>query len=147
MENLNSGEYLDKISSNISQQLRLNIKSLKNPSFTNLPYGFNSFYRTKFISKFITSFYNKNDKRLLIKVSNNGKMVLSYTFSDPKNDNIQIQNENNEQIIKEDDENNNDSESSKKNIYKDRLLDDENRGNIVEMIFLPYMFDVCKNYN
>ena len=100
MENLNSGEYLDKISSNISQQLRLNIKSLKNPSFTNLPYGFNSFYRTKFISKFITSFYNKNDKRLLIKVSNNGKMVLSYTFSDPKNDNIQIQNENNEQIIK-----------------------------------------------
>ena len=147
MENLNSGEYLDKISSNISQQLRLNIKSLKNPSFTNLPYGFNSFYRTKFLSKFITSFYNKNDKRLLIKVSNNGKMVLSYTFSDPKNDNIQIQNENNEQIIKEDDENNNDSESSKKNVYKDRLLDDENRGNIVEMIFLPYMFDVCKNYN
>ena len=53
---------------------------------TPLKNGFNSFYKAKFLSKFITSFYNKDDKRLLVKVSPRGKMILSYTFSDPKND-------------------------------------------------------------
>ena len=33
----------------------------------------------------------------------------------------------------------------RKNIIKDRLLDDENRGNIVEMIFYPVVFDRCKS--
>ena len=80
-------------------------------------------------------------------------MILSYTFSDPKNDLIYEQNQNknngnSEEKIGEDDEHNNDSEStSKKKIYKDRLLDDENRGNIVEMIFYPLVFDICKNFN
>jgi hypothetical protein len=153
MENINSARYLDSISKNITQQLRLNIKSLMNHSFTDFTYGFNSFYRTKYLSRFITSFYNKNDKRLLVKVSNAGKMILSYTFSDPKNDLIYEQNQNknngnSEEKIGEDDEHNNDSEStSKKKMYKDRLLDDENRGNIVEMIFYPLVFDICKNFN
>ena len=152
MQKIKYGRYIESLSKNINQQIKLNIKSVINHSFTPLAHGFNSFYRTKFISKFITSFYNKNDKRLLIKVSPSGKMILSYTFSDPKNDLIYEENnnennniKNNSEEINEDDDNNNEEDKKKnKKVIKDRLLDDENRGNIVEMIFYPVVFDISK---
>jgi len=65
----------------------MNIKSVKNHFLTPFKNGFNSFYRSSLLSKFITSFYNKDDKRLLVKVSPSGKMILSFIFSDPKYDN------------------------------------------------------------
>ena len=84
-------------------------------------------------------------------------MILSYTFSDPKNDSMyEENNENNtnkksySEEINEDGENNYENynnEQIKKKIKKkniDRLLDDENRGNIVEMIFYPVVFDISK---
>ena len=157
MQKIKYGRYIEDLSKNINQQIKLNIKSVINHSFTPLAHGFNSFYRTKFIAKFITSFYNKNDKRLLIKVSPNGKMILSYTFSDPKNDLMYDENNENNtnkksysEEINEDGENNdenyNNEQSKKKSRKKiiDRLLDDENRGNIVEMIFYPVVFDISK---
>ena len=90
-------------------------------------------------------------------------MILAYTFSDPKVDNemnrminevdneamgisTEIydnlnENENNQNL------NNNDSNGRNRIGRKliDRLLDDENRGNIVEMIFYPTVFDLCKS--
>ena len=150
MEQIRNTKYIEELSKNINQQLILNIKSVVNTSFTALPYGFNSFYRTKFLSKFITSFYNKNDKRLLVKVNPNGKMILSYTFSDPKSYSINTEknNEKNKSYTDElyDDFENKDENPEKlqKKIIKDRLLNDESKGNIVEMIFYPVVFDVCK---
>ena len=153
IERIRNGRYIEELSKNINQQLKLNIKSLINHSFTPFSNGFNSFYRTKFLSKFITSFYNKNDKRLLIKISPTGKMILSYTFSEPKN-NFQNTEKNNEQNLNnsltEDlnvdfkDDNEDSGTKKRKNIIKDGLLDDENMGNIVEMIFYPVVFDICK---
>ena len=149
MEKINNGRYIEELSKNINQQLRLNIKSLINHSFTPFANGFNSFYRTKFLSKFITSFYNKNDKRLLIKVNPNGKMVLSYAFSDPQNDMNDEDNKDkslSEDVGIKDEIDNEDSDKTKrKKTIRDRLLDDENMGNIVEMIFYPVVFDLCKN--
>jgi hypothetical protein len=153
MQKIKYGRYIESLSKNINQQIKLNIKSVINHSFTPLAHGFNSFYRTKFISKFITSFYNKNDKRLLIKVSPSGKMILSYTFSDPKNDLIYEENnnennniKNNSEEINEDDDNTNEEDKKKnRKVIKDRLLDDENRGNIVEMIFYTVVFGICKS--
>ena len=153
IERIRNGRYIEELSKNINQQLKLNIKSLINHSFTPFSNGFNSFYRTKFLSKFITSFYNKNDKRLLIKISPTGKMILSYTFSEPKN-NFNNAEKNNEQNLNnsltEDlnvdfkDDNDDSGTKKRKNIIKDGLLDDENMGNIVEMIFYPVVFDICK---
>ena len=161
MERIHDGRNYENLSKNINQQIKLNIKSAKDHFLTPFKNGFNSFYRTKFLSRFIMSFYNKDDKRLLIKVTPKGKMILSYTFSNPRNDltNEQNNNENamniksiSEEIngnIDENDENDNENEGmdniKRKRIIKDRLLDDENRGNIVEMIFYPVVFDICKN--
>ena len=149
MENIRNSRYIEELSKNINQQLKLNIKSLINHSFTPFSNGFNAFYRTKFISKFITSFYNKNDKRLLIKVSPRGKMILSYAFSDPKND---LNNENSDDKsladdvgIKDEIDNEDSTKVKRKKVNKDRLLNDENMGNIVEIIFYPVVFDICKN--
>ena len=155
MERIKTGKYIEELSKNISQQLRLNIKSLINHSFTPFTYGFNSFYRTKFLSKFITSFYNKNDKRLFIRVSPNGKMILSYTFSEPRS-NLNNAEKNNEDNLNNsltenlnDDilgiENEDSTKGKRKNIIKNPLLNDENEGNIVEMIFYPVVFDICKS--
>ena len=151
MNEIRNGKYIEELSKNINQQLLLNIKSIVNSSFTALPCGFNSFYRTKFLSKFITSFYNKNDKRLLVKVNPNGKMILSYSFSDPKSYSINAEN-NNEKNKSFSDELYNDLENEDENpeqiqkkIIKNRLLNDESKGNIVEMIFYPVVFDVCKS--
>ena len=149
MSNIRNTRYIEELSKNINQQLKLNIKSLINHSFTPFSNGFNAFYRTKFLSKFITSFYNKNDKRLLIKVSPRGKMILSYAFSDHKND---LNNENNNDKsfeedggIKDEIDNEDSTKVKRKKVNKDRLLDDENMGNIVEIIFYPVVFDICKN--
>lgn len=166
LDNIHKLDNFDIVSKNINQQIKLNIKSVKDHFGTPIRNGLNSFYKTKFISKFITSFYNKDDKRLLIKVSPFGKMILSFTFSDPRNDlNYGMNNnENNEKnlnknnVLEEmnnnldneedyDDVDNNEKKNKakiKKNI-KDRLLDDENRGNIVEMIFYSDTFDLCKS--
>lgn len=149
MANIRNTRYIEELSKNINQQLKLNIKSLINHSFTPFSNGFNAFYRTKFLSKFITSFYNKNDKRLLIKVSPRGKMILSYAFSDPK---IDLNNENNNDKsfeedggIKDEIDNEDSTKVKRKKVIKDRLLNDENMGNIVEIIFYPVVFDICKN--
>ena len=160
-ENIHDSKSLIHLSKNIKHMTILNIKSVKNHFLTPFKYGFNSFYRSSLLSKFITSFYNKDDKRLLVKVSPSGKMILAYTFSDPKNDNEmnQMLNElDNDGIgistevydnLNENNENRNNSDSNSRNRLgnnlKDRLLDDENRGNIVEMIFYPTVFDLCKN--
>ena len=138
----------------------MNVKSVKNHFLTPFKFGFNSFFRTSLLSKFITSFYNKDDRRLLIKVSPSGKMILSFTFSDPKNDinlnnnlndndesRLGISTEINENLhdYENNDENNNNNRARIRKIIRDRLLDDENRGNIVEMIFYPTVFDLCKS--
>ena len=150
LEKIRTGKYIEEFSKNLNQQLKINIKSIVNSSFTALPNGFNSFYRTKFLSKFITSFYNKNDKRLLVKVNPNGKMILSYTFSDPKSysKNVENDNEKNKSYTEElddDFENNENPDKIQKYTIKNRLLNDESKGNIVEMIFYPVVFDICKN--
>ena len=158
LKNIHDGRYIEILSRNISQQIKLNIKCVKDHFITPFRYGFNSFYRTKFLSKFITSFYNKDDKRLLVKVSPKGKMILSYTFSDPKSD-MALGEKNNQDILnkksiseeikinldnEEDDEGESTKRIKRKKMIKDRLIDDENRGNIVEMIFYPIVFDICK---
>ena len=158
LKNIHDGRYIEILSRNISQQIKLNIKCVKDHFITPFRYGFNSFYRTKFLSKFITSFYNKDDKRLLVKVSPKGKMILSYTFSDPKND-MALGEKNNQDTLnkksiseeikfnldnEEDDEGESTKRIKRKKMIKDRLIDDENRGNIVEMIFYPIVFDICK---
>ena len=150
LEKIRTGKYIEEFSKNLNQQLKINIKSIVNSSFTALPNGFNSFYRTKFLSKFITSFYNKNDKRLLVKVNPNGKMILSYTFSDPKSysKNVENDNEKNKSYTEElddDFENNENPDKIQKYTIKNRLLNDESKGNIVEMIFYPVVFDICKS--
>ena len=168
MERIHDGRYYENLSKNINQQMRINIKSVKDHFLTPFKYGFNSFYRTKFLSRFIMSFYNKDDKRLLIKVTPRGKMILAFTFSNPKKDlSVEQSNHNkntlNKKSISEeineciddgdenDDYDNNENDNMgmdkirRKNIIKDRLLDDENRGNIVEMIFYPVVFDICKS--
>lgn len=157
LSNIHDGRYYEILSKNINQQIKLNIKSVKDHSITPFSNGFNSFYRTKFLSKFITSFYNKDDKRLLVKVSPKGKMILSYTFSDPKND-MAFGEKNNQDIMNkksiseevkynlENEENNEGGSTSRmkrKKSIKNRLIDDENRGNIVEIIFYPIVFDIC----
>jgi hypothetical protein len=149
MERIRNSRYIEELSKNINQQLKLNIKSLINHSFTPFSNGFNAFYRTKFLSKFITSFYNKNDKRLLIKVNPSGKMILSYAFSDPKNG-LNNENDNDKSFsedggIKDEIDNEDSNKIKRKKIIRDRFLDDENMGNIVEMIFYPVVFDICKN--
>ena len=162
-ENIKDTKSLVHFSRNIKSMTTLNIKSVKNHFLTPFKYGFNSFYRSALLSAFIISFYNKDDRRLLVKVSPSGKMILAYTFSDPKVDNemnrminevdneamgisTEIydnlnENENNQNL------NNNDSNGRNRIGRKliDRLLDDENRGNIVEMIFYPSVFDLCKS--
>ena len=162
-ENIKDTKSLVHFSRNIKSMTTLNIKSVKNHFLTPFKYGFNSFYRSALLSAFIISFYNKDDRRLLVKVSPSGKMILAYTFSDPKVDNemnrminevdneamgisTEIydnlnENENNQNL------NNNDSNGRNRIGRKliDRLLDDENRGNIVEMIFYPTVFDLCKS--
>ncbi len=158
LKNIHDGRYIEILSRNISQQIKLNIKCVKDHFITPFRYGFNSFYRTKFLSKFITSFYNKDDKRLLVKVSPKGKMILSYTFSDPKSD-MALGEKNNQDTLnkksiseeikfnldnEEDDEGESTKRIKRKKMIKDRLIDDENRGNIVEMIFYPIVFDICK---
>ena len=149
-EKIHDSKSLIHLSKNIKHMTILNVKSVKNHFMTPFKLGFNSFFRSSLLSKFITSFYNKEDRRLLIKVIPNGKMILSYTFSDPKND-MDINEFNNDGIgiSAEIYENLNNNESDNRNrnrrIIKDRLLDDENRGNIVEMIFYPTVFDLCKN--
>jgi hypothetical protein len=155
LKNIHDGRYIEILSKNINQQIKLNIKCVKDHYLTPFKLGFNSFYRTKFLSKFITSFYNKDDKRLLFKVSPKGKMILSYTFSDPKNDMENNQDTSNKKSIseeikinldnEEDDEGESTKRKKKNQKIKDRLIDDENRGNIVEMIFYPIVFDICKN--
>ena len=146
--------------------MRINIKSVKDHFLTPFKYGFNSFYRTKFLSRFIMSFYNKDDKRLLIKVTPRGKMILAFTISEPKQY-LSIEQSNNkkntlnknsilEEINESDEDEDDDCDNNendgvgmdkirRKNIIKDKLLDDENRGNIVEMIFYPVVFDICKS--
>ena len=92
-------------------------------------------------------------------MSPSGKMILSFTFSDPKNDinlnnNLKDNGESRLGISTEINENLNDYENNEENnnnrarirkIIRDRLLDDENRGNIVEMIFYPTVFYLCKS--
>ena len=158
LNNIHDGRYIEILSKNISQQIKLNIKCVKDHYITPFKNGFNSFYRAKFLSKFITSFYNKDDKRLLVKVSPKGKMILSYTFSDPKND-MALEKNNQDNLNKksiseeikinldneEDDEGESTKRKKRNKLIKDRLIDDENRGNIVEMIFYPIVFDICKD--
>ena len=76
-------------------------------------------------------------------------MILSYAFSDPKNG---LNNENNNDKsfsddggIKDEIDNEDSNKIKRKKIIRDRFLDDENMGNIVEMIFYPVVFDICKN--
>ena len=74
-------------------------------------------------------------------------MILSFSFSDTKNDLDEIlnQKENNITISAEIKENLNENMNKERRVnYKDGLLYDENRGNIVEMIFYPNAFDLCK---
>ena len=92
-------------------------------------------------------------------MSPSGKMILSCTFSDPKydinlNNNLNDNDESRLGISTEINENLNDYENNEENtnnrarirkIIRDRLLDDENRGNIVEMIFYPTVFYLCKS--
>ena len=146
-ENIKDTKSIEHISKNIKHMTILNIKSVKNHFLTDFRYGFNAFYKASPLSKFITSFYNKDDKRLLVKVSPSGKMILSFTFSDLKNDVNELNNEMENNIGISNENINNSNENEIKNIrknIKDRLIDDENRGNIVEMIFYPNSFDLCK---
>ena len=146
-ENIKDTKSIEHISKNIKHMTILNIKSVKNHFLTDFRYGFNAFYKASPLSKFITSFYNKDDKRLLVKVSPSGKMILSFTFSDLKNDVNELNNEMENNIGISNEIINNSNENEIKNIrknIKDRLIDDENRGNIVEMIFYPNSFDLCK---
>ena len=76
-------------------------------------------------------------------------MILYYAFSDPKND---LNNENNNDKsfeedggIKDEIDNEDSTKVKRKKVIKDRLLNDENMGNIVEIIFYPVVFDICKN--
>jgi len=160
LSNIHDGRYYEILSKNLNHQIKLNIKSVKDHNITPFRNGFNSFYRTKFLSKFITSFYNKDDKRLLVKVSTKGKMILSYTFSDPKNDIAFVEKNNQDTMNKksiseeikynleneEDNEGGSTRRMKRRQLIKDRLIDDENRGNIVEIIFYPIIFDICKEY-
>lgn len=152
-ENIQDTKSITHLSKNIKHITELTVKCVKNHYLTPFKYGFNSFYRSSLLSKFITSFFNKEDKRLLVKVSPSGKMILSFAFSDYKNEREEIPNqrENNKDISMEINENleqnNNGSENNRNNmrrIRRDGLLDDENGGNIVEMIFYPDVFDLCK---
>jgi hypothetical protein len=138
MDNIQDTKHIEEVAKNIQQMLKIDIRCLKNHSLTYFKYGFNSFYRTKFMAKFINSFYNKDDKRLLIKVSPKGKMILSFSFSDPKyetGDNVDNDNTN---------ELDGGEEQERNKKIKDGLLDDEGNGNIVEMITYPVIFDLCK---
>ena len=142
--------------SNLSKAIKfrtlLNIKSIKNHFLTPFKYGFNSFFRTKLLAKFITSFYNPEDKRLMVRVSTSGKMILSFAFSEPKNDMVMNEMMNNDigistEIYDNLEENNRESEinrNKKERIIKGGFFNDENGGNIVEMIFYPTVFDLCK---
>lgn len=147
-DKITSFKSFDKLSKCIKHMTLISIKCVKDHRITPFTHGFNSFFRLSLLSKFITSFYNKEDKRLLVKVSPLGKMILSYTFSDPKseinkmsNEGIGISTEINANL-----DENKDSEKSnnRKKIIKDSLLYDEYGGNIVEMIFYPNVFDLCK---
>ena len=149
-ENIHDSKSITHLSKNIKHMTLLNIKSVKNHFLTPFKNGFNSFYRSSLLSKFITSFYNKDDKRLLVKVSPSGKMILSFIFSDPKYDNQMNQMKNDgmgiSSEIREDlNEIENNNGRNRGRNAKDRLLDDEGKGNIVEMIFYPTAFDLCKN--
>ena len=154
-EKIQDCKSLSHLSRCIKHMTSLNIKSVKNHFLTPFKYGFNSFYRVKLMAKFITSFYNKDDRRLLVKVSPSGKMILSFTFSDPKNEmtmieenSVGISTEINDNLNENENRNNNDSNNNRNRIKRnliDRLLDDENRGNIVEMIFYASSFDLCKS--
>ena len=154
-EKIQDCKSLSHLSRCIKHMTPLNIKSVKNHFLTPFKYGFNSFYRVKLMAKFITSFYNKDDRRLLVKVSPSGKMILSFTFSDPKNEmtmieenSVGISTEINDNLNENENRNNNDSNNNRNRIKRnliDRLLDDENRGNIVEMIFYASSFDLCKS--
>ena len=160
-ENIKDSKSLPHISRNIKYMINLNIKSVKNHFLTPFKYGFNSFYRSALMSAFIISFYNKDDKRLLVKVSPSGKMILSYTFCNPNIDrqmNQMINDADNEGMgistevydnLNENNQIRNNNNSNGRNRYennsRDRLLDDENRGNIVEMIFYPNVFDLCRS--
>ena len=142
--------------SNLSKAIKfrtlLNIKSIKNHFLTPFKYGFNSFFRTKLLAKFITSFYNPEDKRLMVRVSTSGKMILSFAFSEPKNDMVMNEMMNNDigistEIYDNLEENNRESEinrNKKERIIKGGFFNDENGGNIVGMIFYPTVFDLCK---
>ena len=140
-ENIKNTKSIKHISKNIRHMTMLKIKSVKDHSCTPFKHGFNSFYRIALISKFITSFYNKDDKRLLVKVSPSGKMILSFTFSAPmmdmSNNDIGISTEINENL--------NENENKINKMFQDPLIDDENAGNIVEMIFYPNVFQLCKS--
>jgi hypothetical protein len=88
-------------------------------------------------------------------------MILSYTFCNPNIDrqmNQMINDADNEGMgistevydnLNENNQIRNNNNSNGRNRYennsRDRLLDDENRGNIVEMIFYPTVFDLCKS--
>ena len=148
IKEVNSFEHL---SQNIQHMTYLNIKSIKDHFLTPFKYGFSSFYPFSLLSKFITSFYNKDDKRLLVKVSPLGKMILSFSFSDPKSEMKEILNEeeNNRDIssdnLNEIKQENDDNRNRIRKMIKDRLTDDENRGNIVEMIFYPHAFALSQS--
>lgn len=112
----------NNLSDVINRQLRLNIK---NKNYGNiLPKGFNSVYKINQLSKFISSFFNSNDKSLLMKIDEKGKMILSFTIFENSSYN--------------NDENKLDNDY---NVEDNRLLSDEKQGNIVEMIFYPCLFD------
>ena len=131
-ENIQDTKSITHLSKNIKHITELTVKCVKNHYLTPFKYGFNSFYRSSLLSKFITSFFNKEDKRLLVKVSPSGKMILSFAFSDYKNEREEIPNqrENNKDISMEINENleqnNNGSENNRNNmrrIRRDGLLD------------------------
>ena len=152
-ENIQDTKSIIHLSKNIKHMTSLTLKCIKNHYLTPFKYGFNSFYRSALLTKFITSFFNKEDKRLLVKVSPSGKMILSFAFADFKNEREEIPNqrENDKGISMEIndnlEQNNNGSENNRNNmrrIRRDGLLDDENGGNIVEMIFYPDVFELCK---
>ena len=61
---------------------------------------------------------------------------------------VGISTEINDNLNENENRNNNDSNNNRNRIKRnliDRLLDDENRGNIVEMIFYASSFDLCKS--
>ena len=112
------------LSDAINRQLRLTIK---NKNYGNiLSKGFNSVYKIDQLSKFISSFFNTNEKSLLMKIDEKGKMILSYTIFDSNSYG--------------DDNDDNKADINYK-VEDNRLLSDEKQGNIVEMIFYPCLFD------